>query len=142
MNELELLRRIQDLERRADRQDAHSHLSGWKDYASTPTGWSGTPTVTFRYFAIGKTILFTVLVDGTSNSASAYLSLPFTAASVNGWGAACNYTIDNGTPLAAPARWSIDNAQSVVNFYTEFTGTGWTASGRKLIAANGFYQIP
>lgn len=142
MNELELLRRIQDLERRADRQDAHSHLSGWKDYASTPTGWSGTPTVTLRYFAIGKTILFTIFVDGTSNSDLAYLSLPFTAASVYGWGGACNYVLDNGTPLETPARWLIDSAQSIVTFYKMFNGLGWTASGRKLIMANGFYQIP
>lgn len=62
MNELELLRRIQDLERRASRQDAHSHGSGggatdgWLAIAAT---WTRTANTTFT--AVGNvTALFPV----------------------------------------------------------------------------------
>ena len=58
-------------------------FSTWTSY--TPTGnvgWSGTPTTAGTgYIKIGRTVIYSIYITGTSNSTDTRITLPFTAKS-------------------------------------------------------------
>ena len=142
-SDYDLVRKLDEMQREIDAlKIRETPFPVWTAWTPTPTGWSGTPTLDCRRLVIGEGVWFRVYASGTSNLTTATLTLPFTAANVFGWGGACNYVLDAGTAPATPARWTIDYGSGSIVFYKTFAGAGWTASGNKLIMANGFFQIP
>jgi hypothetical protein len=115
----------------------------WRNYASTPTGWAAGYTVVFRYTTIGKMCFFELYITGTSNNATTSLTLPFTSANISGfnWSGVCASVSDNGSVLTTAARWAIAaNTDSIV-FLKDMGNGAFTASGGKVIRAQGFFEV-
>lgn len=115
----------------------------WRDWTPTLTGWSGTPIVTARYSVHGSTVHFVISVVGTSNSASALITLPtgLTAANIHvnhEWNGACQ--IATSTNQAAAGRWRIANNGSIIYVYKDWDDGTWATTGAKAVKLSGFYE--
>lgn len=115
----------------------------WQDWTPTLTGWSGTPIVTARYSVHGSTVHFTVSVVGTSNSASALITLPtgLTAANIHvnyEWNGACQ--IATSTNQAAAGRWRIGNNGTYISVHLDWADGTWATTGAKAVKLSGFYE--
>lgn len=116
--------------------------TSWQSWTPIQTGWTGLPSGAYRWCRIGNTVTCIVhMSGGTSNSASASISLPVAAAnnsvSVRG---ALGYHVDNGVTQTAPGTWVINSGSSVVTFYRTYPEGGWTASGTKMVIATFTYE--
>lgn len=117
--------------------------TAWQNYTSTPTGWAEGYTLVFRYATINKICLFELYITGTSNNATTSLTLPFTSANISGfnWSGVCASVSDNGSVLTTAARWAIAaNTDSIV-FLKDMGNGAFTASGGKVIRAQGFFEV-
>ena len=105
-------------------------LTAW-----TPTivGFSANPTGTYYYSKVGNqvTLYVSQTTNGTSNSGTFTLSLPFNSANVtpNMKWQTVSQVVDNGTSLIGTAN--IENNASVLNFFKDAGGNPFTASGSK-----------
>lgn len=118
-------------------------LGAWQSWNPTETGWTALPSGQYLYMLVGKTCYINIYMSaGTSDSASASLTLPFTAASsTNFWGV-CGWAMDNSATLTVPAIWNINADASSVTFGKAYGAlNGWTASGTKRIICQFFYII-
>lgn len=125
-------------------QVGHTHPEPkWQDWTPTLTGWSGTPIVTARYSVHGSTVHFAISVVGTSNSASARITLPtgLTAANIHTnheWNGACQ--ISTSTNQAAAGRWRIGNNATYISVFKDWDDGSWATTGAKAVKLSGFYE--
>lgn len=115
----------------------------WQSWTPTLTGWSGTPIVTARYSVHGSTVHFAISVVGTSNSASAWITLPtgLTAANIHTnheWNGACQ--IAASTNQAAAGRWRIGNNATYISVFKDWDDGSWATTGAKAVKLSGFYE--
>lgn len=119
----------------------------WQNWTPTPAGYSANPTNTvYRYLLIGKICFITMreVTAGTSNSATATYTLPFTAATITNqtWLFPAAY-VNNGTPATTYGRGRIASGGTTIIFGIDASQDGgFTASGDKRIAAcDAWYEI-
>ena len=112
-------------------QIADGLISQW---ATTPTGWSGTPTITIRQFTmIGNMVKVFIDMTGTSNSTASTLTAPIKFRT-SGQFAGVLYITDNGTPSATPGLVT-DSGGTSLDLRRDFVSTNFTSSGTKSIAS-------
>lgn len=102
---------------------------GFFAYTPTYTGFSADPgSLVCNFFVVGKMCFFNLYAgsNGTSNATGFTITLPIVA-TLGQWGA-MRY-IDNGVSGAAPGMWELSG--STMNFYKDWNGAAWTASGAK-----------
>lgn len=124
-----------------------SQETPWVDYSatSTVTGWSSFSTKSIRYKVVGKLVLVTFNITGTSNASSTNFTLPFPVSASgtlpllsqgNG--------IDNGViNIISPTVTSALPSLVQITYYTginSVTGT-WTSSGTKAVRGQFYYEI-
>lgn len=120
----------------------------WTDYAgtSTITGWSSFTSnrKLIYYKKIGKTVLVSFLLEGTSNATSISFTLPYTAVTDAGnlmeYGGALTYSIDNGSLLTVASRVSIGANSATVNCYSNMGIGAWTGSGTKSVRGSFWFE--
>lgn len=109
-----------------------NYTPSWTGFSANPSGGAG------QQFCIsGHTVLVSTHTGtGTSNATTFTMSLPVTASSISGIAQrGALKGVDNGTAFTT-ATYEILSSGTVVTFYKDYSGSGWTASGGKL--ANGF----
>lgn len=116
----------------------------WQSWTPTLTGWSMINlTRACRFMREGNAVYFNVYVYGTSNSTGASISLPPGLPAVNitnlYW-RGISAGIDNGVALTSPIMWQISPGGTEIFCYSNLSAGGWTASGGKLVAFQGFYE--
>jgi hypothetical protein len=121
----------------------------WTDYfaSSTITGWAASPTGTIYYKRIGKTVVVSFYITGTSNAASAKFTLPVAAhASYPTFYTWSIRAVNNGTAQATPgmARLSPAGSTTLVECvlgWNSNPATGdFTTSGTKQIMGTLIYE--
>lgn len=115
----------------------------WTDYAATSTivGWSSFTTKLIYYKKVGKTVFFTAVLAGTSNSTAVSFTLPDTSSNdvqVN----FCFRSTDNGVPTSGGGLANIIANSATVTCYKDMAANAWTGSGTKNLLGSGFYNIP
>lgn len=117
--------------------------SAWTDYSATSTivGWSSFTTKQIYYKTVGKTVFWTAVLAGTSNSTSVSFTLP-TASSNNVQVNFCVRTTDNGVPTSGGGLANQLANSATVTCYKDMAATIWTGSGTKNLLGSGFYNIP
>lgn len=113
----------------------------WVDYSgtSTITGWSAYTTKLIFYKKIGQTVFVTFQIEGTSNTTTAFFTVPVAEANTVQTNV-CVYGIDNGTVIAngSLARMEVD--ASTITCYKGMAGGPWTNSGTKVVSGQLVYQ--
>lgn len=104
-------------------------------YTATLVGWSGTPTQRMKYVKIGKLMVLTIYISGTSDTTTATATLPsgITAMAL-GYAQYAPMRVTNAGSM--PGSWgmaSLSSGGSTINFYVNQGGGGWTNSGTKTI---------
>ena len=134
-NEIALMREIARLEEKINALRTIEIGGVWQNWTPTSTGWSSNPTGYYRYCLVGKlcTLMIRQNSAGTSNSTSTIITAPFASVSM-----ACYYLTpiqfrDSGSTKDFPGMAQIGNGSNNINFYTNWSGGGWTASGDKRI---------
>lgn len=114
----------------------------WTDFSGTIgyTGFTGTPTTTLaRSKQIGKTLFFEIVMTGTSNATGFTITgMPATAARTTGASSAVLQAVNNGTS-AFNVQYGT-NSNTVLTLYLGNNSAGWTNTGTKAIAFQGFYE--
>lgn len=107
------------------------------DYSSTSStsGWSVLTTKKIFYKKLGKTIIVTYNLQGTSNSGVGTFSLPYTASNNLNFFNSC-VVEDNGKAQTSSGYAIIDLNTSILRSYKDGANTTFTSSGEKSI--NGF----
>lgn len=109
----------------------------WQDYTPTLVGFSTVPPgAVYRYRKVGTTVTVSVAqpTNGTSNSTSFTISLPFPAKTIAGmqWSSVVTQTIDNGAVNTTNVGiCAINSGNTFITVYKNIAGTNWTASGGK-----------
>lgn len=106
----------------------------WLSFASTLSGWSGTPTQIAQYKVMYNHVMVNFAVTaGVSNATTATGTLPF----ING--DASNLVIipyrvaDNSSVVAAPGSLQIDNNANTFSLRKDMATGSWTNTNNKLI---------
>jgi hypothetical protein len=119
--------------------DRKATEGAWTDYSATSTvvGWSSFTTKYITYKKIGDIVFVQIYLEGTSNSASATLTLPY--ANTGTILRVAGQAKDNGTTNTTnPAvLYMVD---STVIMYKDWAGNGFTASGAKSCVFEFFYR--
>lgn len=106
---------------------------GWFNWTPTIVGFTGALVLNVtRFQVIGRTCYLNVILQGTSNSTSLTVTLPFTvtSTSVNNCPILPITARDNGVTLVDPGRCFISST-TVMTFQSTLSGVAWTASGSK-----------
>jgi hypothetical protein len=114
----------------------------WLDWTTTFVGFSSNPPYVFRYTVIGKTVFyyFTMTSDGTSNSTSFTITLPFAGKTGVNQFHTMAFVVNNSAAGASPGRIQITSASNVASLGRDATGAVWTASGGKRASGSGSYE--
>ncbi len=104
-------------------------------YTATLVGWSGTPTQAMKYVRIGKLMILTIYISGTSNTTTATATLPagITAMAL-GYSQYAPMRVMNAG--SRPGSWGmaeLSSGGSTISFYINQGGSGWASSGTKTI---------
>lgn len=112
------------------------------DYSaiSTITGWqTAGRTEKIYYKLVGDVVFFSFVISGTSNSAAASFTLPYTCNINIGSQGACGQCQNNGVDLTTPCLYLLNANTNILNVYKDMLNAGWTASGVKAIAGYGWF---
>lgn len=115
----------------------------WTTWSPTVVGFSSTTTALYYYTTVGKTVLFTIQVSGTSNSTSFTITLPTASAShITNLEGTITLALNNGAVVTPSPRWEVVPATSttVMNLYSTLSAGAWTGSGTKSAQFSGFYE--
>lgn len=93
-------------------------------FASTLTGFSGTPTQTAQYQIADNRMMFYLSISGTSNATGFTATLPFTPSTGSN---DMHRLVDNGAGING--LFTISG--STITFYTSAAAAAWTGSGTK-----------
>ena len=111
----------------------------WQTYASTVTGFSGTPTVVTRYMRIGKTAFIYADISGTSNATTLTFTVPYLPKFTADYAARVT---NNGTLPTSPGMIDLPADTYQAGAYRDWVGNSWTASGTKSLRGVYFsYEI-
>lgn len=104
-------------------------------YTATLVGWSGTPTQAMKYVRIGKLMILTFYISGTSNTTTATATLPsgITAMALGYTQYAPMRVVNAGSMPGSWGMASLSSGGSTISFYINQSGGGWTNSGTKTI---------
>lgn len=111
------------------------------DYGATSTivGWSSYTVRSIRYHVLGDIVFVSFFINGASNAGTASFTLPFTAVNNNVNFMFPTYNLDNNVNPGVPGLGSLFANANTVNLYTNYGGSGWTASGTKRVQGEFFY---
>lgn len=120
---------------------ASDFSSTWSTWSPTLTGFSANPANgVYRYRRIGKDVTLQIRqpTNGTSNSATFTISLPFTAATITNmeWHAPCQVT--NGSTQTTPGLMYIGTGGTAIEVYLNYGAAGFATTGNKRM---GYGQI-
>lgn len=114
--------------------------TSWVDISNTSTiiGWASYTSKRIRYYVIGKMVVVTYSIAGTSNNILTNFTLPI-ASSINSAAATdvC-FGADNGTQDYITAILSAGS--STINFLYQ-ASLPWTNSGVKIVTGHTIYEI-
>ena len=118
------------------------YTEAWTDYSATSTvvGWV-TPSKVIKYKKIGKLVMVTFSISGTSNSTAANFTLPYAAKTGSDFGGACLYAMDNTAAIPTATAIYMPSASSTVSLYSDMALGAWTASGIKGIKGTFWYEV-
>lgn len=140
--------RIKKLEREVERLRVKESPGAWVGWTPASTvGWTSPMTTAKGYYTIvGNICYFSLFMDGTSNSANTYITLPGSMTSINTGIASYVWTsagagMNAGSALTTPIRVDVLNNDTRMRAYKNMAGTGWTASGQKIVIASGFFAF-
>lgn len=121
-----------------DHNGVYIPLTNFAGYTETIVGWSGTPAKQIIYVVVGKILLMSVYIQGTSNSTTASLTIPsdLTSASQGVPQTLPVRVVDNGVLMQTPGMAILENNGTVIQFYLNYSGAGFTASGTKRVTGN------
>jgi len=108
----------------------------WFNWTPTIVGFSSVPdSGIYKFNLVGKLVCLMIEQpnDGTSDATSFSISLPITASSSGRWVTPTQFRNNSATSVAAGFGQISPNG-TVCNFYTGWSGAGWTASGGKRIS--------
>lgn len=119
-----------------------SHAQGdWISYSgtSTITGWSSRTFSRIVYMLVGRALMVSWYLTGTSNATTTTFTLPYTSQATGsgdaGPGAGvAGLTIDNGAYTATPGQVAVQDSATTVTCYATMARGAWTASGSKTTA--------
>lgn len=120
------------------------------NFATSPTGFSGTPTANSWFTLHGYDLHFWGIIQGTSNATNMYTTLPVNAAayyshptSINhDWEGALGYLANNNVDVTTAARWRINLDQlGRLYFYTNMVKGAFASSNTKGAQWDIWYQI-
>lgn len=120
---------------------------GWRTYTPTQSGWSSTTVLTGRYTQIGKTVILTYDVAGTSNATATNITLPDGMSATNTtnifFGGSTEFLKNNGVNQATPGKSFINPAATptIIDFFIDFAGTTFTASGAKNVRGTIIFEV-
>lgn len=110
----------------------------WVAYNSTIVGFSGTPTQSVAYKRLGKLVVVTFNITGTSNATGFTFTVPYTSADAIFYGVAGG--TDNGSDLTTPVKVGLGPSSATVTLHTNWVSGAWTASGTKAAAGQLIYE--
>lgn len=127
-----------------DHNGVYIPLTNFAGYTGTVVGWSGTPDKVLTYAVIGKLLLMSVYINGTSNSTTTSVTIPsgLTSASQGVSQILPVRVIDNGVILQTPGIAILEDNGTVIDFYTNYSGyknyagAAWTSTGTKQVHGN------
>lgn len=140
--------RIKKLEREVERLRVKESPGAWVGWTPESTeGWTSPMTTAKGYYTIvGNMCYFSLFMNGTSNSANTYITLPGSKTSINAgfssyiWSSAGS-GMDAGSVLTTPIRVDVLNNDTRMRVYKDMAGGAWTASGQKIVIATGFFAF-
>ncbi len=114
----------------------------WTDYTSQSTivGWSSLTSKVIYTKKIGKTVFVSYKLSGTSNSAAASFTVPYTSSNTLQAMSSIGYTQDNGVILTTPGVIELSPNSAVVSSYKDSAENPFTASGGKTIIGEFWYE--
>jgi len=106
-------------------------------------GWTGTPAKQITYVVVGKILLMSVYIQGTSNATTTRIDLPtgITGATHGISQLHPCRVVNNGTLATSPGIAILPNAGTYIDFYTNYAGAAWTATGTKQVSGNFAWLI-
>ena len=123
-------------------------IGTWQAWTPASTeGWTSPMTTAKGYYTIvGNTCYFSLFMDGTSNSANTYITLPASKTSINAGFSSFIWTsagtgMNAGSSLTTPIRVDVLNNSTQMRVYKDMAGASWTASGQKIVIASGFFAF-
>ncbi len=102
------------------------------------TGWTAN-NLLFYYKIRYDSLEFSFDANGTSNSTSSYITLPFSAKTIMAHNFALGLTYDNGVDSTTP--WRADLYGQYCTLYKDSAYWAWTSSWSKIIRWQGHYYI-
>lgn len=116
--------------------------TSWSNFTNlSVTGWASGWTGGLYYKKVGSVVFVSFSVNGTSNSSSATVTLPYASAAGMISGGALIYAADNGTAVTTGGGMYMAGGQTTMGLYTNLGVTGtWTASGTKTVYGEFWYE--
>jgi hypothetical protein len=104
-----------------------------------PVGWSSYSSFRYLYKKIGSVVLISVIINGTSNSTSTTIPVPFQSVEVSFAPCHIIHALNNGLQRTT-ANITIPNSSYVATVNENINGGSWIASGNKaVIISEWFY---
>ena len=113
-------------------------LTNFAGSNATIVGWSGTPAKQITYVVVGKILLMSVYIQGTSNATTARINLPtdITGATHGISQLQPCRVVNNGTLATTPGIAILPNAGTYIDFYTNYANGDWASTGIKQVSGN------
>lgn len=115
--------------------------TAFTDYAATSTivGWS---SISLKYIftkKIGRTVIVSYYITGTSNSTSTSFTTPYSSVSTSTGYIAAGYAVDN-SGTASFGLVGVTQGAATITLYKDAQGSNWTSSGTKTVQGQIFYE--
>ena len=114
----------------------------WANFTPATTGITGESSAA-RYVQIGKVVLVSIDLTGTSNATTKSFTLPVTPGAVASMQWIVPLTVkDNGVVQGTPGEVVIDPSSTTANIYKTSSGSSpaWTGSGTWFAIGVGLYE--
>ena len=114
------------------------------NFASSAVGWAATPTIQVVCHKVGKLAFIFVYITGTGNTTSGStttFTVPWAAKASPPDYFQCQAAItDGGANQVHPGQMQLAAGGSTVTVYKDNAGSGWTASGNKVVLGMLIYE--
>lgn len=117
-----------------------THSTRWLDYSPTPTGYSGTPTVTCRYKIDYRTAHVSVYVTGTSDTVNKTVPLPLSASGDIPF-RQFHFARIADNSVSALGTCDIEASDTDAEFFPDETTGAWTNTGTATLWSVFSYEI-
>lgn len=118
------------------------YTNAWADYGGTSTvvGCSSYTHKKIFYKTIGNRVFVSIRIEGTSDSTSTTLTLPFAANASPGILTFLGIGYDNSSLLTTPILGEINGNTATLTIYKTISADSWTASGTKVVLLSFSYE--